>query len=233
MNFYSINSICSCIFLPVCCIGSKMIKYSLLVESRMSSVQSAFATIHKPPTKFSALITPSYDDSVIVTGEVVQLPIPFTVVNQVLDINVAQSSDVQLYVDNGIQPADESNLQGKAFGGGSLINSFGPNMTTYLRNWINNIETLGSAYTGPLVIYIQPFMTKVQMANPSFCNNGAFERDRSWGISTQPPVSGEYIGGGPPSNYFTAWIFKTPMTVRYEVAGGYKYITMTSQFAEE
>lgn len=202
----------------------------------MSSIQSAYATIHKPPTKFSSLITPSYDDAVIVTGESIRLPIPFTVVNQVLDINVNQSSDIQTVVTNGSEPEDQSSLQAKAFGGASLINSFGPNMITYLRNWINGIETLGAAYTGSLVLYIQPFMTKVQMANPRFGiadSTGAFRRDRSWGITTQAPVSGEYIGGGPIDNFFTAWIFKTPMTIQYEVAGGYKYITMTSQFAEE
>ena len=201
----------------------------------MSSVQSAYATIHKPPTKVSSLITPSYDDAVIVTGESIRLPIPFTVVNQVLDINVDQSSDIQTVVTNGTAPDDHSSLQGKAFGGASLIISFGANMTTYLRNWINNIESLGAAYTGPLVLYIQPFMTKVQMADPSFgiISSGAFRRDRSWGITTHPPISGEYIGGSPANNFFTAWIFKTPMTIQYEVAGGYKYITMTSQFAEE
>lgn len=201
----------------------------------MSSVQSAYATIHKLPTKFSSLITPSYNDAVIVTGQTIRLPIPFTVVNQVLDINVDQSSDIQTVVTNGTAPDDQSSLQGKAFGGASLIISFGANMTTYLRNWINNIESLGAAYTGPLVLYIQPFMTKVQMADPSFgiTSSGAFRRDRSWGITTQPPISGEYIGGSPANNYFTAWIFKMPMTIQYEVAGGYKYITMTSQFAEE
>lgn len=203
----------------------------------MSSVQSAFARLDKAPTKFSALITPSYIDNVIVSGESIELPIPFTVVNQVLDINVNQSSDIQAVVTNGTNPVNRSDLQGKAFGGGSLIRAFGPNMTTYLRNWINTIETLGAAYTGPLVLYIQPFMTKVQMANPSLgIDNidGPFARDSSWGVSTQPPVSSEYIGGGPPNNFFTAWIFKTPMTVQYETStGGYKYITMTSQFAEE
>ena len=201
----------------------------------MSSVVSAFAEIHRPPTKFFALITPSYDDTVIVTGETIYLPIPFTVNNQVLDINVNQSSDIQLFVTNGTAPTDQSNLQAKAAGGASLIKSFGPNMITYLRNWIDNIETLGAAYTGPLVLYIQPFMTKVQMANPSFGINseGAFERDRSWGITTEAPVSGEYIGGGSTNNYFTAWVFKTPMTIQYQVGGVYKYITMTTQFAEE
>ena len=202
----------------------------------MSSVQSAFARLVTPPTKFAALITPSYDDTALVSGESIRLPIPFTVANQVLDINVNQSSVIQALVNDGTAPDDQSSLQAKAFGGASLINSFGPNMTTYLRNWINVIETLGAAYAGPLVLYVQPFMTKVQMANPSFGvddNTGAFRRDRSWGITTQAPVSGEYIGGGPIDNFFTAWIFKTPMTIQYEVAGGYKYITMTSQFAEE
>ena len=202
----------------------------------MSSVISAIARIDKPPTKFSALITPSYDDTVIVSGQTIRLPIPFTVTNQVLDINVNQSSDIQAVVTNGTAPTDQSSLQGKAFGGSSLIISLGANMITYLRNWINGIETLGAAYTGPLVLFIQPFMTKVQMASPTFgiTSAGAFRRDRSWGITTQAPVSTEYIGGGPADNYYTAWIFKTPMTVRYvTTAGEFKYITMTSQFSEE
>jgi len=202
----------------------------------MSSVQSAFARIDKPPTKFSALITPSYQEDRFFENQ--ELPIPFTVVNQVLDINVNQSSDIQSVVNAGTAPRDRPNIQGKAFGGASLVKSLGTNMTTYLRNWIGVIETLGAgvAYTGPLVIYIQPFMTKVQIANPPFAvlDAGPFERDRSWGITTEAPVSTEYTGGGTNDNYFTAWIFKTPMTVRYETAaGGYKYITMTSQFAEE
>jgi hypothetical protein len=199
----------------------------------MSSVQSAFAKVDKPPTKFSALITPSYDDTTLVTGETVEIPIPFTVENGVLDINVSQSSVIQALVNDGDAPQLRSNIQGKALGGARLVTSFGPNMTTYLRNWIDGIETLGAPYSGPLVLFINPVMTKVQIANPVFLNSGAFERDRSWGISTEAPVSTEYIGGEPVNKYFTAWIFKTPMTVRYAVAGGFKYITMTSQFAEE
>jgi hypothetical protein len=202
----------------------------------MSSVQSAFAAIDKAPTKFSALITPSYEDSSIVTGREIDIPIPFTVVNQVLDINVNQSTDIQTFVNNGTEPESEANIQGKAFGGLTLVKSLGANMTTYLRNWIKVIETLGAAYSGPLVLHIQPAMTKVQLANPSFAISGLgpFERDRSWGVTTEAPVSTEYTGGSPASNYYTAWIFKTPMTIRYvTAAGGYKYITMTSQLAEE
>jgi hypothetical protein len=201
----------------------------------MSSVQSAFASIDKPPTKFATMLTPSYSDTTVVSGQTVILPIPFTVVNQVLDINVNQSSAIQSFVNAGTNPEHEPETQGKAFGGGSLIKSFGPNMTTYLQNWINTIETLGAAYTGPLVLYIQPFMTKVQIANPAFVKpNGAFLDSRSWGVSTQAPVSTEYTGGSSPNNFFTAWIFKTPMTIQYvTAAGAFKYINMTSQFSED
>jgi hypothetical protein len=205
----------------------------------MSSVQSAFASIDKPPTKFAALITPAYQDTSIVTDETITMPIPFTVVNQVLDINVNQSSSIQTLVNAGTEPNARPNIQGKAFGGASLVKSFGPNMTAYLRNWINDIEELGAAYTGPLVLYIQPFMTKVQLANPSFAYaegpiDPSFQRDTSWGITTEAPVSTEYTGGSSTNNFFTTWIFKTPMTIQYETAGGgSKYITMTSQFAVE
>ena len=200
----------------------------------MSSVLSAYARLDRPPTKFFALITPSYEDTTLVSGQTIQLLIPFTVVNQVLDINVSQSADIQSFVTNGSRPEDYSDLQAKAFGGTSLIESFGPNMITYLRNLINDEETLGAAYTGPLVLYVRPIMTKVQMADPVFGKlGGVFLRDGSWGFTTQPPVSAEYIGGGPTNNYFTAWVFKTPMTIQYEVTGGYKYLTMTTQFSEQ
>jgi hypothetical protein len=205
----------------------------------MSSVLSGIASAYSLPTKFSALITPSYNDETIITEENMDLPIPFTVVNQVLDINVNQSAGIQTVVTNGIAPTDKADIQGKAFGGTRLVISLGANMTTYLQNWIGNREGGeggGPAYTGPLVLYIQPLMTKVQLANPSFAinNEGAFERSRSWGITSEAPVSGEYIGGGSANNFYTAWIFKTPMTVQYVAPeGGFKYITFTSQFAEE
>lgn len=199
----------------------------------MSSVLSAFASAYKLPTKFSALITPSYNDNSIVTGQTIQIPIPFTVVNGVLNINVNQSAVIQTFVNAGTAPEEYADIQAKAFGGARPVTSLGADMTTYLRNWINGIETLGAAYTGPLVVYIQPLMTKAQIANPSFAVNGPFQRDTSWGVTTEAPVSSEYIGGKSADNYYTAWVFKTPLTVQYVASSGFKYITLTSQFAEQ
>jgi hypothetical protein len=116
-------------------------------------------------------------------------------------------------------------------GGASLVKSFGPNMTTYLRNLIDQEESLGSPYSGPLVLYIRPFMTRVQVAQPGI---SAFNDVSVFGFSTQAPTQTEFIGGNSEGFYLTAWVFKTPMTVQYIApAGTPKYITFTTQFSED
>jgi hypothetical protein len=195
----------------------------------MSSVLSSYPGIPQPPTKFFDILTGSYEENIIVPTDF--LPIPFVVNNQVLDINVNQSADVQTFVNNGTAPDNIITYQGKVMGGASLIKSFGPNMTTYLRNLINNIESLGSAYTGPLVLYVRPFMTKIQIAQPAF-GQEPLNDEAVYGVTTEAPTQTEYIGGSSESNFLTAWVFKTPMTIQYVApAGNYKYITMTTQFS--
>lgn len=198
----------------------------------MSSVLSSYPGIAQPPTKFFDILTSGYTDNIIGAGD--DLPIPFIVNNQILDINVNQSSDVATFVSNGTEPDNVISFQGKVMGGASLIKSFGPNMTTYLRNLIDTIETLGSAYTGPLVLYVRPFMTKIQLAQPGLSQGGTapFNDENVYGVSTEAPTQTEFVGGSSESNFLTAWVFKTPMTIQYVApAGSYKYITMTTQFS--
>jgi hypothetical protein len=194
----------------------------------MSSVLSAFASSSAPPTKFFDILTGGYNENVIVDGY--GLPIPFVVTNQVLDINVNQSTDVQAFVANGSTPGNNINFQGKVMGGASLVKSFGPNMTDWLRNHINSVESLGDPYSGQLVLYVRPFMTKVQIVDP-IQGLGALNDESVYGITLEPPTSTEYIGGDLTNNFFTAWVFKTPMTIQYFIGGAAKYLTMTSQFS--
>ena len=197
----------------------------------MTSLQRFYPGIPGPATKFTDIITGGYSDDYFVTGETMDLPIPFTVSNQVLDININQSIDIATFVTNGSIPVDNTSVQAKVMGGASFIKSFGPNMTTWLRNRIRNQESLGSQYSGPLTLYVRPFMTKIQLAAPAVGIGALFENN-TYGISTEPPTSTEYIGGGTSQNFYTAWVFKTPLTVQYvTVAGTYKYLTMTSQLS--
>lgn len=194
----------------------------------MSSVLSAFA-VTSSPTKFFDILTAGYTEYVIV--DTYEFPIPFVVTNQILDINVNQSTDVQAFVTNGSTPTNNISFQGKAMGGARLVKSFGPNMTEWLRNRIDNIESLGAPYSGNLVLYVPPFMTKIQMAAPAQ-GLGPLNDENVYGVTTEAPTGTEYIGGDINNKYFTAWVFKTPMTVQYFLTDGSpKYITMTSQFS--
>ena len=204
---------------------SKIFSYT-----RMSSVFRSFATTYKTTTKFFDIITPSYNDNVIVSNKI--LPIPFTVANGVLDINVNQSSDILSFVNNGTIPVNDPDTQVKYMGGTAIVNSFGPNMVSWVRKLIENQESLGGAYTGPLNIYVKPVMTKIQCPAPS--QRGALGDGGVWGITTEAPSSDDYNGGDSTNNFFTSFVFKTPLTIQFEITGvGYKYFTLTSQFSED
>ena len=195
----------------------------------MTSILSSYAAAKSPPTKFFDIVTGAYSENIIVGGY--DIPIPFTFINGILDINVNQSADVQTFVTNGNTPLNSVNFQGKVMGGAYLVNFLGSNVSDWLRKLIENQEGLGGAYTGPLDIYVKPVMTKIQLAAPAQ-GVGPLNDESVWGITTEAPASDGFIGGDSTNNFFTCFVFKTPMTIRYEITGvGYKYFTMTSQFS--
>lgn len=185
---------------------------------------SSFAT----PTKFFDVLTPAYSDNTILGSY--DIPIPFTVSNQVLDINTAQSSAAATFVANGDSPETNVHFQCKFLGGARVVSAFGPNMLTWLSKRIQNHESLGAPYDGPLLLTVQPLMTKIQLASPEQ-GDGPLNDESVYGITDAAPSSSEYIGGDESSSYYTTWIFKTPMTIRYRGPSGFRYMTMTSQFS--
>jgi hypothetical protein len=195
----------------------------------MSSVLSFYRPTPAPPTKFFDVLTGSYSDNTIPPLGV-SMPIPYIVINQVLDINTAQSSDVINFINNGDSPNTTVSFQAKVMGGTNLVTSLGPNMTTYLKNLIQQQEGLPSQYSGLIEIYVNPTMTKIQTVAPAQ-GDSPFDDEAVWGITSEPPVSDQYIGGGPSQNYYTVFVFRTPMTIKYYVNNVYKYITFTSQFS--
>jgi hypothetical protein len=196
----------------------------------MSSVLSYIAQPKTVPTKFFDVLTGSYADSTIISGNTIYMPIPFIVVNQVLDINVNQNLDIENFVSAGDPPSTTVSFQCKVMGGSSLVTSLGPNMIRWLRNRIENEEGTGQ-YTGPINLYINPTMTKIQLPAPQQ-GFTPLNDEAVYGVTDEPPTSTEYIGGNFENNYFTAWVFKTPLTVEYAGGAGVnRYLTMTSQFS--
>jgi hypothetical protein len=191
-------------------------------------MSSVFRTVAVPVKdgKFDNISTPCYYDNDL--GD--DTPIPFTVVNGVLDIAINNSS-IETFINDGNEPQDDTEFQVKQMGGRRLITSLGSNFTTYLRNRIDNIDSLGSPYSGELVIFVKPVMTKIQLAQPGEVQGLTFEN--VYGVNDYPPTSDEYIGGDESNKYFTSWVFFKPLTVRFVSSGsatGYKYMTFSTHY---
>lgn len=191
----------------------------------MTSLLRSFAVpVGKNTNKFDNISTPSYYDDDLGNN----VPIPFTYSNGVLDIHITNTS-VNDFITNGNPPNDESEYQAKFNGGVRLVTSLGSNLLTYLRNRISNQEE--TTYTGEIVLYIQPTVTKVQLAQPENVPGLTFEN--VYGVNDQPPSSDEYVGGDNTNKYFSSWVFKTPMTIQYEAPSsttGYRYMTFSTHY---
>jgi hypothetical protein len=114
-------------------------------------------------------------------------------------------------------------------GGRRLVTSLGPNFTTYLRKRIQEIDSLGSAYSGEISIYINAVMSKIQLAQPGQLQGLTFEN--VYGVNNYPPTSDEYIGGEISNSYYTSWVFYKPLTLRFVSSyspTGYKYMTFST-----
>jgi hypothetical protein len=192
----------------------------------MTSLQSGFATPVRTASKYTNISTPCYFDS----GLDEDVPVPFTITNETLDIEITNSS-VQTFINDGNSPNDDSRYQAKLMGGRRLITRLGPNLVAYLNNVIQNNDGLGAPYDGELIVYVNPVMTKAQIAQPENVNGLEFER--VYGINDQPPSSDEYVGGGLSNNFYATWVFYSPMTIRYvspSSTTGYRYITFTTHY---
>jgi hypothetical protein len=193
----------------------------------MSSVQRVFATPVRTPSKFSGIQTPCYEESNL---DDTNVPIPFTVEGQTLDIQITTSS-VQTFINNGNSPNSDCLYQAKQLGGKKLITQLGPNFIAYLNNRIQDNDGLGSPYSGELLIYVNPVMTKVQLAQPR--NVNALEYQSIYGVNDQPPSSDGYVGGQFSDSYYSSWVFYSPLTVRYASSAsttGYRYMTFTTNY---
>jgi len=178
-------------------------------------------------SKYANVSTPCYPNSDL--GE--DIPIPFTVQNGIIDIDINNAS-IQTFVDLGTpitSSLDDSYYQAKSMGGYRLANQIGTNFATYLRNFINATDISG--FAGPLNVYVAATTGKVQIAQPN--DVSALEFENVFGVNDQPPVSDSFAGGDATLNYFTTFVFYSPLTIQYPSTNsttGYKYITFTTHW---
>lgn len=190
----------------------------------MSSATRVIAQDMGLASKYTNVSTPCYFNSNLSNN----VPIPFLVRSGVVDIEVNNAS-IQTFVNDGSSPNDDSEYQSKSMGGYRLANRIGTNFATYLRNYINATDISG--YTGPLDVVVPATMGKVQIAQPG--NVQALQFENVFGVNDVAPSSDSFAGGDETLNYFTTYIFYSPLTIRYESTNsttGFRYITFTTHY---
>ena len=197
----------------------------------MSSVLTRYGTISQT-TKFQKVTTPTYYDSTL--GEFGgRVPIPFIYSNQTLDINV-QDNVIDDLIDSGDSAAYDTEHQCKSIGGIGLVQKLGPNMITWLENW------LGINYDANITnisVYTPGQVTRAQFVYDPIVDSGEFlesdTTDATYGITDNAPSGDEYVMGTAQDNYRSVWIFKTPLTIRFFEDNGEttKYLTLFTNFA--
>jgi len=191
----------------------------------MSSVIRSTAIAKTAVTNVTTPNTLSYQDNV--SNDTV--PIPFTLRNGVLDIAVQDNVMADLltpgtFTDNF---SDQPDFQASVMGGLSPVSSLGPNMITFLKNFIARENTNATDYNlvTDLAIYNAATMTKIRY--------NYIRDENTYQFSDVAPVkvTPDPVAGGSSNNYRVVWIFKSPLVVSFKFDGGAtKYLTLVSAF---
>ena len=192
----------------------------------MSSVLRTDVGKAKPFTKFTSVKTPTYYDGNL--GH--DVLIPFSYKNGVLDI--ADQDDSMTMINNGdiFNNYGESWRIVKQMGGEGRVTSLGPNFLTWITAYLNYEYTVDSS---SISIQVAPVMTRVQQ---TVSVNGPNQLNSKYAITygnTDKPSTDQYIlDGNDANNYFSVWVFKSPITLNFYDSDGssVKYISLYTQF---
>ena len=180
------------------------------------------------PTNVTTPNTISYNDSDI--GE--QIPIPFTVRDGVLDIAIQDNVTADLltpetFTEDGFN--DQPYFQSSLIGGNHLVNSLGPNMVTFLKNFIADEYDNATDYNlvTDIEIYNAPTMTKLRINYISDENTYQFSNTAP-AKATPDPLAYDASSS---NSYRVVAIFKSPLVVSFKYDGSdTRYLTFTSAF---
>jgi len=188
----------------------------------MSSCQRSYAIAKTNVTNVFTVNTLSYYD----TSSTAYLAIPYTVKNRVLDIAIQDNvlynlltADTFSEIGNAEYGKFENqpDYQASIMGGLSLVSSLGPNMLTFLKNYIDRAESITSSN---ITLYIAPTMTKVRF--------NSIRSEDTADFNEQAPIAGAFDLISNKTNYGVTWIFKSPLVVKFNYEGGISYLTLAS-----
>jgi hypothetical protein len=196
----------------------------------MSSLRT-FGLKKTTPTNVTTPQTITYYDTVLED----YLPIPFTVRDGVLDIAVQDNvtydilSPATFDSDDNMEEGNQPNFQASLIGGNHPVDSLGPNMVTFLKNFIAWENTIATDYNlvTDIEIYNACTMTKLRFNYIPDEYTYKFS-DVAPGKVTPDPLAYDASSS---NSYRVVAIFKSPFVISYKFDGSdTKYLTFTSAF---
>jgi hypothetical protein len=187
----------------------------------MTSIAGSFSKRQEGLTRFIKPESPCYDDSGV------DRLFPFVYRSGELDISYEGNSFKANMVDTtDVSPNNETGTIIYIMGGPRLVTSIGENFKAYIRAWRDGTIDAGS----PIELYQPSQVMRVQEAD---MNNITASSAESYIIGELPPASDFYTAGSPTTNYYTTFVFKTPLTFTIIESGVTKYITFRTVLDQE
>jgi hypothetical protein len=154
-------------------------------------------------TKFHKIESPCYYDSDL--DEDILFPFVFS--NSTLDITYEGNNFKSRMIDvSEREPESESRTMVEIIGGPYLVQSIGDNFKEYIRSWRMKFYVPNT----PIELYIKPQILRVKQADIINLRSSASTSVR---ITDTPPINDTFTMGSDINNYFSSFIFKTPMVL--------------------
>jgi hypothetical protein len=191
------------------------------------SASRTFGAKKTTPTHVTTPNTISYYDNEVEES----IPIPFTVRDGVLDIAIQDNVTADLLTPETFSDDfnDQPNFQASIVGGNYPVDTLGPNMITFLKNFIANEFDNATDYTlvTNIKIYNAPTMTKLRFNYIPDENTYEFSNTAPAKTTPDPLAYDASLS----NSYRVVAVFRSPLVVSFNYDGSEtRYLTFTSAF---
>jgi hypothetical protein len=165
------------------------------------------------------VVTPTYD----VGGNDIAVPFTFNKQGGVLDFDFSGNFSASTTINSG----NPIYVQGSTFTALRMVNSLGPNFIAWCENGADHLDD-EAADAGSVVLYSRPVVVRANQLEISLDPDTNID---AFGAGFTQPINFELAAGSPTtSDYYTTYLFRTPLVIQYKVGGVTKYAAFNTQF---
>ena len=149
-------------------------------------------------------------------GNSAPIPLTYNKTGGILDLNF--SGDFSAIT--SVNTNDAFYVQGSTFTAVHIVNSIGANLRAWAEDDLGADPNSVTMYKNPVIVRASALQLDL---DPNSVN--------SWETGITTPVDFEAAAGSPALNdYYSTYLFKTPLVLRYTVGGDVRYAVMATQF---